>query len=667
MRKLSCEEIIRRIQEGLTFEAESSDAGFRISINEYVPYVCTAIHDGHRFRDELKIKTRLSEFERWYEEDPYTGAFISSMPIKLIGLDSRFEYDLNREPETCVYDEAWGKKVWKRALTKAERERSRKKHDAYYRVTYALIAKLEELFGACVVYDMHSYNWRRWDREVPVWNIGSERIDNDRFGICVEKWRDQLADIELPNGIPQSAAINDTFFGRGYNLAFITKSFDNTLVLATEVSKIYCNEETAEPFPAVINSIKGQLKRAILNHAHDFAREFTTWEHKKQGRLLSNDLQESILEVDSALHDLLKNFELLSMVNPINVAQEKKRFFESRCTINPQFEYKPIGFDPFHLKRKIHRLEIEKITDVHIQRLYQDVINAFSDKIDMLSSIGSSKFLYNSMRYFGEPSEKDLKNAWFLQHLPEVEVATAEPRLGVPEAVELFKESFEEYGFKGKIEVSRNMVADAMVINHQKKVMIKKGATFRPKELRFLVHHEIGVHMVTTMNSNLQPLKVFNLGFPVNTMTQEGLAVLSEYLSGNITLRRLKELGQRVIATDMMVKGADFKKTYRTMVNDLEMDVDEAFYLVTRIYRGGGFTKDHLYLRGLSEMYRFWSDGNDLRPLLIGKTSLEHYGTILEMIERGILKQPKYLSRAIMEPRTEENNPIYDYIIRAIR
>ena len=29
--------------------------------------------------------------------------------------------------------------------------------------------KLEEKFGVVVVYDMHSYNWQRWDQEVLVY------------------------------------------------------------------------------------------------------------------------------------------------------------------------------------------------------------------------------------------------------------------------------------------------------------------------------------------------------------------------------------------------------------------------------------------------------------------------------------------------------------------
>ncbi|MFT4777604.1 MAG: hypothetical protein ACI923_000123 [Flavobacteriales bacterium] len=666
MRKLPVNEIIRRIEQGITFQAESMEGGFKITINEYVPYVCTAIHDGHRFRDELKFKTELTEYDRWYEEDPYTGAFISSLPIVLVGNDSRFEYDLNRAPEDCIYDVAWGNKVWKRPLTKAERSRSVKKHDQYYLVTKALIAKIEELFDGCVVYDMHSYNHMRWDREVPVFNTGTERIDNARFGVSATTWKKELGEIELPNDIVATSEINDTFWGRGYNLQFITSNFKNTLVLATEVKKIYCNEETGAPYPEVIHALKSKLKRAILNHAHGFTKEFTNWEHKKKSRLLSKDLEKSILDIDTELHSTLKNFELLNALNPTNVESEKKKFFDSLCTENPEFQYKPIKVDPFRMKRKLHRFELEKIRDVHIQRLYESVINAYTDKIDMLESIGTSKFLYNSLRYFGEPTQQDLSNAWFLQRLPEVDEQTAERLLDVNDAKILFQETFKDYGFTGKIEVTNNIIASAMVLNNQKKVLLKKGATFRPKELRFLAHHEIGVHMVTTMNSNLQPLKIFNIGLPVNTKTQEGLAVLSEYLSGNITLRRLKQLGQRVIATDMMVKGSDFVKTFRCMVNDLRMDPNEAYYLTTRIYRGGGFTKDHLYLRGLREIHQFWKEGNDLEPLLIGKTSLEHYGVILEMMERGILKRPTYITKAFANPQLQDNNPIYEYIIKGI-
>ena len=170
MAHLPIKEIIKLINEQKTFEATASDNSFQIKINRYVPFCCTAIHDGNNLREDLKDKIAVDDYDRWYEEDPYTGDFINSLPITLIGLDSRFEYDLNRSSEECIYEEAWGKKVWKRKLTPKERQTSLQKHTNYYKVVHTLITKLEELFSSCVLYDIHSYNYQRWERKVPLFN-----------------------------------------------------------------------------------------------------------------------------------------------------------------------------------------------------------------------------------------------------------------------------------------------------------------------------------------------------------------------------------------------------------------------------------------------------------------------------------------------------------------
>ena len=108
------DKIIELINAEETFEAYSIDGGFIVKIKEYLPYCCTAIHSGSNFREELKTKIIHNDYQRWYEEDPHTGYFIGSMPITITGCDSRYEYDLNREPFACIYKFAWGVKVWKK-------------------------------------------------------------------------------------------------------------------------------------------------------------------------------------------------------------------------------------------------------------------------------------------------------------------------------------------------------------------------------------------------------------------------------------------------------------------------------------------------------------------------------------------------------------------------
>jgi uncharacterized protein (TIGR02421 family) len=665
--KLTIAEIVRSIDEEKLFEAQDSSAGFQIKIARYAPFCCTSVHSGGKLRPELQRKIAINDYQRWYEEDPFTDDFIKSMPITIIGLDSRYEYDLNRAPNECIYTEAWGKMVWKRKLSATEIKTSKQKHANYYAVLHALITKLEQKFGACVVYDIHSYNHKRWEREVPLFNVGTERIDNVRFAGIVDNWADELAKVAL-TGIENTIALNDVFRGLGYNLEYITQNFKSTLVLATEIKKVYCDELTGDIYPKIIKELQQQLKIAILNNANMFSQKLGNWRHNSSLKLLGKNVDDNLLKVDKRLHSLLKNFELLATVNPSNTVVEKNKFFKNKFTKTPVFNYNPVKVNAYSLKQDLLSLPIQDIQDISIRSLYESVVNSYFDKIDMVRTLNSPKFLYNSLRYFGRPSKTDLQNASYLLLLPDIPgEAKKEPVYDAVKAMQVFKTALDEYGIKAKIELSNMVISQVMVLNSKRTIYFQPKATFKRKELQALIEHEIGIHMVTTMNSNIQQLKLFNVGLPVNTLTQEGLAILAEYLSGNLTLRRLKKFALRALVVDMMCSGADFIESFNVLRNEYDLDPNEAFNLTTRIFRGGGFTKDYLYLAGFVKVLRFWEDHHDLSPLLVGKTSLQYYSTIEEMIGREMVTPPQYITRSISEPRPEVNNPIYNYILGGLK
>jgi len=270
MQRLSIQQMLSKIEAEETFNAVAEDYSFTLKIDRYVPYACAAVHDGHQFRKDLWDNCLHTEYDRWYEEDPETKNMISSHPIVIAGCDSRFEYDLNRPPEEAVFETAWGKQLWKNPLSEVQKQTSLAKHTAFYDVVRVLIETVETKFGVAIVYDMHSYNWKRWDREVPTWNLGTSNVDNVRFGDVIDSWRQSLSEIKLPNNIKSTAKINDTFQGNGYFLKYITENFQNTLVLATEVAKIYCDEYTQMLYPEVIRAIELELRTRIPSHASEF-------------------------------------------------------------------------------------------------------------------------------------------------------------------------------------------------------------------------------------------------------------------------------------------------------------------------------------------------------------------------------------------------------------
>lgn len=270
MQKLSAFDILNFIGEGKTFEAVSDDYSFSIKVESYAPYICAAVHDGHQFRKSLWNTCLHTEYDRWYEEDPCTKEMVRSHPIVIAGRDSRFEYDLNRDPENAIYQDAWGKKLWKEPLSEKELKKSLEKHSTFFKVVHALVQQVEQKYGRAIVFDMHSYNLQRWDREVPTWNLGTSNIDNHRFGALVSRWSQRLGEMTLPNGILSTSKINDTFQGNGYFLKYITENFKNTLVLATEIAKVYCNEANGILFPEVVAAIEQQLKESIPLHVDEF-------------------------------------------------------------------------------------------------------------------------------------------------------------------------------------------------------------------------------------------------------------------------------------------------------------------------------------------------------------------------------------------------------------
>lgn len=261
--KLSHDEILKRIHQGQPFEAVFEDQGARIKVESYVPYLCAAIHDGHNLRESMKSLCVLDDNQRYHEEDPYTGDMIKDCPMTLIALDSRFEYDLNRAPEICIHQDAWGKQVWSTPLSDEEHKKSQQKHERFYQVLQALIDKSVAQFGFSLVYDVHSYNIL--DREYsnpPMFNIGTHFIDMSRYGKVVEDWMQKLQTLELPN-IVNEVKENEVYFGKGYLAQKMMGDNPNCLVLPTEVKKIYADENKPIPFVPVIEAIASGFKRTM--------------------------------------------------------------------------------------------------------------------------------------------------------------------------------------------------------------------------------------------------------------------------------------------------------------------------------------------------------------------------------------------------------------------
>jgi len=663
MQVCSEKDILARIKRQEPIEAILEGGALALTIQKYLPSICTAIHSGHHLRAELAERSALTEQQRLHSESPATDAMISSFPITLVAQDSRFEYDINRPLSRSVHQRIWSQKVWNKSPSRSQLNISHEKHRQFFRILDALIEQLESMFKTCILFDIHSFNYQHLEREAPTFNIGTEQIDMDRWGAVVNYFEKKLGKITLPN-LHISTAKDDLFYGRGYLVGHVNSRFENTLVVPTEVKKIYMDEKTGETFPLVLDELKEGMKHAIAETAAYFVRRHTRKSRAHRHEMFSGTLDPAILDIDRKLHALAKSVVVLQYVNPINLTQEMKRFFARKGDYSPQFTYQQLTVDPYQFKEALYRLPTDDIRDADIQQLYRQTINTFADKIDLLVSIGSDQFIYNSLRYYGEPSEQDLANARFLLYAPNIEEKKEVAKLNTEQMLEAFRNAASEHGIKCRVEVSKRLVANAMVDSARKTLLIRRGVEVTNSELQALIQHELGVHMVTTLNAALQPLKIFSLGLPSNTLGQEGLAILSEYLTGNMTLNRLKQLALRVVAVDKMIQSGNFRQTFKMLNDDYGMEQECAFLLAARVHRGGGFTKDYLYLRGLREALLLYQQ-NDVTNLFVGKTGLESLPLVNELIARGTLKKPTLLPMFLST--AQKSATVLDYLVNSIR
>lgn len=205
-------------------------------------------------------------------------------------------------------------------------------------------------------------------------------------------------------------------------------------------------------------------------------------------------------------------------------------------------------------------------------------------------------------------------------------------------------------------ELSANAVASTS------RIKIRRDAKFTPKDAAQLLNHEAFIHVATGLNGRAQTdIPILAIGHPGTARTQEGLAVYSEYVSGTLGMDRLRRLADRIIATQLVIDGADFIELYRWFL-DQSPNPEQAFESTRRIFRGapltGGapFTKDCSYLSGYLSIATFiraaFSAGRAdvLAVLFSGKLDLFAVPALTELRSQSLVKRALFLPPWASDP-----------------
>ena len=359
----------------------------------------------------------------------------------------------------------------------------------------------------------------------------------------------------------------------------------------------------------------------------------------------------SALAVDARLTEIERELNLLLNVTPTNGAEAWTDFERSGFESVPTLQSRTLDFDPDLVKRDLYNVEIERVEDPALNSLFRAKRDEIARQITLLEDRGTSRFRYGSLQLYGEPGESLIATARSLLELidPQPITSSSVTATAFAEAARAELESYRSSypGFPVAVEV-RDDVADLMVSFG--KLLIPATAGFREDRVEPLIQHEVGTHVLTYRNGDSQPLKLLAVGLPSYEETQEGLAVLAEYVVGGLDPRRMRVLAARVVAASMMLADADFIEIFKHLTDDHGFAPRTAWSVTSRAMYGGGSTKDIIYLRGIERVLGYFAEGRGIDPLLAGKLSLDHAPLVEDLIQQGVLEPPWARPRWLSAP-----------------
>lgn len=377
---------------------------------------------------------------------------------------------------------------------------------------------------------------------------------------------------------------------------------------------------------------------------------------------------------DRALYALGKKVEIL---NHLSWPKSKKNLFLKSWRKNnpklPEIERKKLDLssEKETLKQIIKRNKSKDPLAILINETAKSFMLAF----DMLESNGKKNFFNISCKLYGQP--KDLIEqgntstykiaSKLLKSLKKFNLQEITPTdaycILADSVVEQIRLVAKEVGLASTVDIVTDKKISAKATASPTKIKIREGTCFAPHDIDQLIQHELLVHSLTAINGRKQKIKTLGLNSPRTTVTQEGLAVFSEFITNSMDVKRLQRVSSRVIAIQMAIDGADFLDVFKHFL-EYGQSEEESYYSTQRIFRGGNvkgryvFTKDQVYLKGFIEVHQFFykslKDKNFSYPLYLmsGRLCTSDIKSVAPYFKNGTLVKPLYKPKWIEDRST---------------
>ena len=378
--------------------------------------------------------------------------------------------------------------------------------------------------------------------------------------------------------------------------------------------------------------------------------------HRAFGRKAFVDAVE---RADRSIDDVASSFDFLLAVTPINANDAWLEFKANHYDRAPRFLYRPLALLVERQKRRLYSIPLDRLEDPVLHQIYREKRQELDLQLSLIAERERARFMDLGRTLYGsvEPSLLALAHKLLEGIAAAKRTASVSDENGTVDCsfverrardmIATYRRRSEE--FDATVELRDDLPSGLMVSG--RRLLISRRTKIARHRVDALLSHEVGVHLLTYFNGSAQGLRVFRTGLAGYEGMQEGLAVFAEYLEGGFTRERLRQLALRVVGCHMMLAGAPFVDAFRTLTHTHGIANEAAFALLLRIYRGGGFAKDAIYLRGLLVLLSHLKSGGALDPFWMGKISAAHFSVMEELGTRGLLKPPIFRPLCLEEDR----------------
>lgn len=426
------------------------------------------------------------------------------------------------------------------------------------------------------------------------------------------------------------------------------------LLMGIEIPPVYRSAQ-GDFYPVFFRSFHEQFMQALQKALFAFIRVQTICGVANYSALGRASIGENAERVDQELCEIEQQFNLLWLVSPSNIKQIKECFVSSKYKKVLNYHYRLLPLDPDAIKRKLYNLPIENIEDPGLAFLFREKREELDRQITMLNERGTRDFFYNSIRLYKGVSPELYEHAKsILRNVKEVDEEKEKKMVDAHFFVEETQKELKRLkkrdpSFKSEVHLRDDV--NVIMVSHGQ-LLVPADYRMPEDEVNALIQHEIGTHAITYHNGSKQPLKQLAYGLANYDAMQEGLAVMAEYLAGGLSANRLRILAARVVAGYVLIEGANFQKMFNVLHQEYGISSARAFNVTSRMFQGGGFLKDIIYLRGLVQLKDYLENGGELKALLLGKMADKHVPIMQSFKDRNIVKEPQLLPSYLNDPST---------------